>query len=92
MRLFNSDHRGTRLTRASNVFLEDVQRVFVVLEQALKGVKAAAYGHFDTLRVAISDGVAAGIVPRGRTSIQIGIVITAGAPFGQLFCVVLATT
>src|SRR3546814_3654972 len=58
VRLFNRDRRGTHLTRAGKVFLEDVQRVFVVLDQALEGVKAAVYGHFDTLRVAISDGVA----------------------------------
>src|SRR3546814_12827396 len=58
VRLFNRDRRGTHLTRAGNVFLEDVQRVIVVLDQELEGVKAAVYGHFDTIRVAISDGVA----------------------------------
>lgn len=58
VRLFNRDRRGTHLTRAGEVFLQDVRRVFLALDQAQESVKAAAAGHFGVLRVAISDGIA----------------------------------
>ncbi|EPN9802921.1 LysR family transcriptional regulator [Pseudomonas aeruginosa] len=57
VRLFDRDRRGTHLTRAGAVFLQDVRRVFLALDQAQESVKAAAAGHFGVLRVAISDGI-----------------------------------
>lgn len=57
IRLFNRDRRGTHLTRAGELFLNDVRRLFVVLEQALEGARAAAEGHGGVLHVAVSDGV-----------------------------------
>jgi DNA-binding transcriptional LysR family regulator len=56
VRLFNRDRRGTHLTRAGEVFLQDVRRVFTALEQAKEGARAAAAGHCGLLRVALSDG------------------------------------
>ncbi len=56
IRLFNRDRRGTHLTRAGKVFLQEVRRVFVTLEQAKDGARAAAAGHSGQLRVALSDG------------------------------------
>lgn len=54
--LFNRDRRGTHLTHAGQVFLQDVRRVFSSLEQATAGAKAAASGYRGTLRIAASDG------------------------------------
>ncbi|MGB5145531.1 MAG: LysR family transcriptional regulator, partial [Porticoccaceae bacterium] len=56
--LFERTSRGTRLTWAGQVFLEDTRRVLVALEQAKANVKAAATGYRGTLRVALSDGIA----------------------------------
>lgn len=56
VRLFNRDRRGTHLTHAGAVFLQEVRRVFVALEQAKEVARAAAAGHFGQLRVALSDG------------------------------------
>ena len=57
VRLFNRDRRGTHLTRAGEIFLQDVRRVFVALDHALEGAQLAAAGHFGMLRIAISDGI-----------------------------------
>jgi DNA-binding transcriptional LysR family regulator len=57
VQLFDRNTRSTRLTWAGQVFLEDVHRVFAVLEQARVNAKAAANGSRGTLRVAISDGI-----------------------------------
>jgi DNA-binding transcriptional LysR family regulator len=56
--LFERTTRGTRLTYAGQVFLEEAQRVLLTLEQAKASVKAAAAGFRGTLRIALSDGVA----------------------------------
>ena len=56
--LFQRTSRGTRLTWAGEVFLEDTRRVLVTLEQAKTNAKAAATGYRGTLRVALSDGIA----------------------------------
>jgi DNA-binding transcriptional LysR family regulator len=56
VRLFDRNRRGTRLTRAGNIFLEDVHRIFTLLEQAQERAKTAALGYYDTLRIAVSDG------------------------------------
>jgi DNA-binding transcriptional LysR family regulator len=58
VRLFNRDRRGTHLTRAGEIFLQDVRRVFTTLEQAKENAKAAASGHYGLLRIALSDGSA----------------------------------
>jgi len=57
--LFVRTTRSTRLTRAGNLFLEHVPRVFASLDQARASVKAAAAGYQGQLRIALSDGVTA---------------------------------
>lgn len=54
--LFARDRRGTRLTRAGDVFLQDIRRLFAIYEQARSNVKALAAGYRGSLRIAISDG------------------------------------
>lgn len=55
--LFVRTTRSTRLTRAGQLFLESVPRVFTALEQARGSVKAVANGFHSQLCVALSDGV-----------------------------------
>lgn len=57
-RLFIRTSRSTRLTRAGQIFLEHVPRVFTALQQALDSVKAVTKGFHRQLRIALSDGVA----------------------------------
>jgi len=54
--LFERNRRGTRLTQAGAVFLEDVRRVFTTLEQARENVRAISAGYRGSLRIAVSDG------------------------------------
>lgn len=54
--LFDRDRRGTRLTQAGNLFLQDVRRLFVTLEQARENVRAFSAGYRSSLRIAVSDG------------------------------------
>jgi len=54
--LFSRGRRGTQLTKAGNIFLQDVRRVFTVLEQARENVKAVCDGYLDNLHIALSDG------------------------------------
>src|SRR3546814_7594864 len=54
--LFDRDRRGTRLTAAGTVFLQDTRRLFTVLEQARENAKAVAAGSRGSLRIAVSDG------------------------------------
>jgi len=56
--LFERTTRSTRLTWAGQVFLEDVRRVFITIDQAKASVKAAATGYRGILRIALSDNVA----------------------------------
>ncbi len=56
VQLFARNRRGTRLTAAGKVFLEDVRRLFVTLEQARSNVESVASGYRGTLRIAVSDG------------------------------------
>ncbi|WP_269495762.1 LysR family transcriptional regulator [Castellaniella sp. S9] len=56
--LFKRDRRGTHLTLAGEVFLQNVRRVFTSLDQATASAKAAAAGYRGTLRIAVSDGAA----------------------------------
>ncbi|HHK4379159.1 TPA: LysR family transcriptional regulator [Pseudomonas aeruginosa] len=56
--LFERNRRGTQLTWAGQVLLEDARRVFAVLEQARTNVRAAATGYRGMLRLALSDGIA----------------------------------
>jgi len=53
--LFDRDHQGTRLNPAGTAFLQDVRRLFKLLEQAQENVKAVAAGLRGTLHIAISD-------------------------------------
>lgn len=55
--LFARTTRSTRLTRAGQMFLEHVPRVFTALQQARDSVKAAANGFLGQLRIALSDGI-----------------------------------
>ena len=55
--LFARTTRSTRLTRAGELFLEHVPRVFAALQQARDSVTAAANGFHSQLRVALSDGI-----------------------------------
>ncbi|NYS36320.1 LysR family transcriptional regulator, partial [Streptococcus danieliae] len=61
--LFVRTTRSTQLTRAGRLFLEHVQRVFTVLEQARDSVKSAANGFCGQLRIALSDGVTPSRLP-----------------------------
>src|SRR3546814_17735386 len=54
--LFDRDRRGTRLTAAGTVCLQDTRRLFTVLEQARENAKAVAAGSRGSLRIAVSDG------------------------------------
>lgn len=54
--LFCRNRRGTRLTKAGQVFLTDVRRLFADLEQARENVQAVTSGHESVLRIAVSDG------------------------------------
>ncbi|MBN8765265.1 MAG: LysR family transcriptional regulator [Thiobacillus sp.] len=58
VQLFERTTRSTRLTWAGQVFLEDVRRVFITIDQAKASVKAAATGYRGILRIALSDSVA----------------------------------
>ena len=57
VRLFNRTTRSTSLTRAGQLFLKHVPRVFTALDQARGSVQAAAAGFHDQLRLALSDGI-----------------------------------
>lgn len=50
--------RGTRLTWAGQVFLQDARRLILAFEQAKSNAKSAATGYRGTLRIALSDGIA----------------------------------
>lgn len=54
--LFDRNRRGTVLTAAGAAFLQDIRRLFTVLEQARENAKAVAAGLQGSLRIAISDG------------------------------------
>lgn len=58
--LFARTTRSTRLTRAGELFLEHVPRVFTSLQQARDSVQAAVngfHGFHGQLRIALSDGI-----------------------------------
>jgi DNA-binding transcriptional LysR family regulator len=55
--LFERTTRSTRLTFAGQVLLNDVRRLFTVLDQARDNVRAAASGYRGMLRIALSDGI-----------------------------------
>lgn len=54
--LFDRNRRGTALSEAGAVFLQDVRRLFTVLEQARENAKAVGSGLRGSLRIAVSDG------------------------------------
>lgn len=55
--LFLRNTRSTRLTRAGQLFLEHVPRVFSALDQARASVQDAAAGFHGQLRIALSGGI-----------------------------------
>jgi len=61
--LFVRTSRSTRLTRAGQLFLEHVPRIFTALQQARDSVKAAANGFHAQLRIALSDGITPSRLP-----------------------------
>lgn len=61
--LFVRTTRSTRLTRAGQLFLEHVPRVFTALQQARDSVVAATNGFYGQLRVALSDCVTPSRLP-----------------------------
>ncbi|GHH50679.1 LysR family transcriptional regulator [[Pseudomonas] boreopolis] len=54
--LFDRNRRGTVLTAAGTAFLQDVRRLFTVLEQARENAKAIGSGLRGSIRIAVSDG------------------------------------
>lgn len=54
--LFDRDRRGTRLTPAGAVFLQDIRRLFSTLELARENVKAVSSGCRGILRIAVPCG------------------------------------
>lgn len=55
VRLFARTTRSTRLTRAGQLFLKHVRRVFAAVDQARDSVQAVANGFHDQLRIVLSD-------------------------------------
>ena len=54
VRLFYRDRRGTRLTQAGAIFLEDTRRIFTTLDHAKTNVKAVYEGYRGSLHIAVS--------------------------------------
>lgn len=54
--LFDRSRQGTTLLSAGVVFLQDVRRLFAILEQARENVQATTAGLRGSLRIAIFDG------------------------------------
>ncbi|MGY2488407.1 LysR family transcriptional regulator [Cupriavidus sp. CP313] len=63
VRLFVRTTRSTRLTRAGQLFLKHVRRVFAAVEQARDSVQAVANGFDDQLRIVLSDSSARSRLP-----------------------------
>lgn len=57
VRLFDRNTRSTRLTRAGQVFMDHVPRVFATLTQARDSVRAVSAGYQGQLRIALSEGI-----------------------------------
>ena len=57
VRLFDRNTRSTRLTRAGQVFMDHVPRVFAALTQARDSVRAVSAGYQGQLRIALSEGI-----------------------------------
>jgi len=57
VRLFDRNTRRTRLTRAGQVFVEHVPRVFAALSQARDSVRAVSAGYLGQLRIALSGSI-----------------------------------
>ena len=57
IRLFDRNTRSTRLTRAGQVFMEHVPRVFAALSQARESVRAVSAGYQRQLRIALSGSI-----------------------------------
>lgn len=62
-KLFVRTTRSTQLTRAGQLFLECMPRIFTALEQARNSVKSAANGFRRQLRIALSDGITPSRLP-----------------------------
>jgi DNA-binding transcriptional LysR family regulator len=63
VQLFLRTTRRTRLTRAGQLFLRQVPRIFAALDQARDSAQAVANGFHDQLRIAVSDASARSQLP-----------------------------
>jgi len=63
VQLFLRTTRRTRLTRAGQLFLRQVPRIFAALDQARDSAQAVANGFYDQLRIAVSDASARSQLP-----------------------------
>ncbi|WP_047526719.1 LysR family transcriptional regulator [Pseudomonas sp. 11/12A] len=54
--LFDRDRRGTRLTQAGTVFLQDVTRLFSSLDVARENARAVSSGYLGVFRIAVPCG------------------------------------
>lgn len=57
VRLFDRNTRSTRLTRAGQVFMDHVPRVFAALTQARDSIRTVSAGYQGQLRIALSEGI-----------------------------------
>ncbi len=57
IQLFERARRGTRLTWAGKIFLDDVRRIFTLIDIAKTNARSAASGAQGILRIALSDGM-----------------------------------
>ncbi|UBT80459.1 LysR family transcriptional regulator [Pseudomonas amygdali] len=53
--LFDRDRRGTKLTHAGTVYLQDARRILSSLKQAHENIQAVSAGYHGSLRIAVSD-------------------------------------
>ena len=57
IQLFERTRQGARLTWPGQMFLDDVKRIFMLVDLAKTNVRAAAMGARGILRIALSDGI-----------------------------------
>lgn len=57
VQLFDRTRQGVRLTWSGQTFLDDVKRIFTLVDLAKTNARAAALGMRGVLRIALSDGI-----------------------------------
>lgn len=58
VRLFDSNTRSTRITRAGAAFLDHARQVIALMGQARASARSAALGHSNQVRIGVSDCMA----------------------------------